>query len=243
MHGVEQTVVVLWSARLAEGQRRGVQQHLDRALRRLKALSPHPRGGRPAMAKRVGHICRRQYLRQFLHVDIREENGGLIAVPRLDEEARRRLEAASLGLRVLATTREEWTTAQIIEAYRGQAHVERVFRDLKDPWVGAFRPQFHWTDQKLRVHALIVVLGLLLGRVLLRRAQQQVGFKGTVRTLIERLALLRQLILVYAHEGGGRPRIEEQLEACDDELRQLARALGAIPARRARRVVYTKARR
>jgi len=60
---------------------------------------------------------------------------------------------------------------QIVEAYRGQARVERAFRDLKDPWVGAFRPQYHWTDQKLIVHALLAVLALLLGRVLLRRAQ------------------------------------------------------------------------
>jgi len=37
--------------------------------------------------------------------------------------------------------------------------------------VASFRPQFYWTDQKLQVHAFIAMLSLLLGLVLLRRAQ------------------------------------------------------------------------
>mgnify|MGYP001560253508 CR=1 FL=1 len=240
VHGVEHTVVIVWSARLAEGQQRGIEQALNKAVQRLKDLSPHPRGGRPAMEQRAAHICRRQYLRQFLSAAVSEDNGGLIARPHIDAAARRRLETAYLGLRVLATNREDWTTAQIVEAYRGQASVERVFRDLKDPWVGAFRPQHHWTDQKIRVHALIVVLGQILGRVLLRRARQRVGFQGSLRTLIERLGLLRRATLIYAPPKGtkgGRPRTREQLEhGEDDELARLAGVL-TVP------VAYTRSRR
>jgi hypothetical protein len=44
-----------------------------------------------------------------------------------------RLDKRCFGLRVLITDRAEWTTAQIIEAYRGQSKVESAFRDLKDP--------------------------------------------------------------------------------------------------------------
>jgi len=70
----------------------------------------------------------------------------------------------------LTTTRADWSAAQIIAAYRGQARAERTFRDLKDPWVCAFRPQYHWTDQKLIVHAFMALPSLLLVRVLLQRA-------------------------------------------------------------------------
>lgn len=227
VHGVEQTVVVVWSARLAEGQRRGIAQHLARALQQLAALSPHPRGGAAATQQRVARICNRQYLRDFLRAEVTRVDATVVVTPHIDEGARQRLEAERLGLRVLTTSREEWTTAQIIAAYRGQAQAERVFRDLKDPWVGAFRPQYHWTDQKLRVHALIAVLGLLLGRLLLRRAQQRVGFQGSLRTLVERLTLLRRATLVYGHARGGRPRITEQLEdGGDEDLVRLAAALG-----------------
>jgi len=40
--------------------------------------------------------------------------------------------------------------------------VEAAFRDLKDPRMLSTRPQFHWTDQKLHVHAFICVTAYLL---------------------------------------------------------------------------------
>jgi transposase len=58
---------------------------------------------------------------------------------------------------VLITGHSQRTTARIVEAYRGQSRVEAAFRDLKDPSMLATRPQFHWTDQKLHVHALMCV--------------------------------------------------------------------------------------
>jgi transposase len=128
---------------------------------------------------------------------------------------------------LLATTHEDWTTAQIIEAYRGQSRVERAFRDLKDPWVCAFRPQYHWTDQKLVVHALIAVLSLLLGRLLLRRAQRA-GYPGGLRGLIQRLSRIRIATLAEQPAGRGRPQLYQQTEECDPALRRLGQALGAI---------------
>jgi hypothetical protein len=59
------------------------------------------------------------------------------------------------GLRRLVGDHEEWTTAQIVEAYRGQSKLTATFRDLNDLGVLATRPQFHSTDQKL--HALLCV--------------------------------------------------------------------------------------
>lgn len=118
-------------------------------------------------------------------------------------------------------------------------HRERAFRDLKDPWVGAFRPQYHWTDQKLVVHAFTAFIGLLLGRVLLRRAQQA-GFRGTLRGLIQRLSAVRTCSVVESLPTGGRPRLSEQLEECASELLSLAEALGA--AHVSSNVVYTKGR-
>ncbi len=105
--------------------------------------------------------------------------------------------------------------------------MERAFRDLKDPWVCAFRPQDHWTDQKLVVHALIAVLSLLMGRVLLRRAQR-LGYRDTLRNLIQRLGQIRVATAAEQPAGRGRPRVYQVLEDCDPELRQLGKALGAL---------------
>lgn len=228
VHGREQTVVVVWSPRLAEGQRRGLEQHLAKVLAELARLSRRPRGGVAGAREEVRRRCARQYVREVLTVEVGEKDGEVVVSPRLDAAARERLEKEYFGLRVLTTSRADWSAAQIIEAYRGQARAERAFRDLKDPWVCAFRPQYHWTDQKLRVHALIALLALLLARVLLARARQ-VGFEGTPRTLLQRLGTLRTATLIHAPEGRGRPRLTRQLEQADGSLVELARALGAVP--------------
>ena len=182
-----------------------------------------------ALEARARTLVNRQYVREVLRWAVVPARDGWRAEAVVDPAARARLEAESFGLRILATTREDWSTAQIIEAYRGQARVERAFRDLKDPWVGACRPQDHWTDQQLIVHALLAVLALLLGRVLLRRAQAA-GFRGSLHTLISRLAQLRRVTLVSTHARAGRPRVREQLEEGDEALQQLAAALQVRPA-------------
>jgi transposase len=240
VHGVEQTVVVVYSATLAEGQRRGLAQHLEQACRRLTALSPHPRGGRAALEAQARAVRQRQYVREVLRWTLETHAGGWRVVPQIDAEAHARLEQHYFGYRVLATTHDDWSTAQIIEAYRGQARVERAFRDLKDPWVGAFRPQYHWTDQKLVVHALIAVLALLLGRVLQHQAHAA-GFVGSLRTLIHRLARVRRATLVAVRPRAGRPRVTEQLEEGDPETRRLATALH-VGDRPAAPVAYTRPR-
>jgi transposase len=237
VHGVEQTVVVTFSQTLFDGQSRGLDQAINAVLRKLTRLSPRPRGGLAAARERVARLLNRQYVRQVLRCDVLERDGIVELRPSIDAVKRRALEERYFGLRILATSHDEWSAAQVIEAYRGQSRVERAFRDLKDPWVGAFRPQYHWTDQKLAVHALTAFIALLLGRVLLRRAQRH-GFRGSLRTLIQRLAKVRTCTVIES-SARGRPRLTEQFEECSPEIRQVAEHVGAMPGSA---VVYTKTR-
>ena len=107
----------------------------------------------------------------------------------------------------------------------------------------AFRPQYHWTDRKLVVHALLVMLGLLLGRVVLRRARQRVGFTGGLRRLIQTLGQIRESTVVHQHDGPGRPRVTTHVDTTDGTLQPLAEALGAWPAADGPVGVYTTRRR
>jgi len=240
VHGVPHAVVVVRSPQLAEGQRRGLARDLAHALATLGRIGAHPRGD---VAARVRQILGRQYVREVLSVTVRRADGQVTLTPVVDDAARAALDTQYFGLRVVATTHDDWTTAQIIEAYRGQAHAERAFRDLKDPWVGAFRPQYHWTDQKLVVHALLVMLGLVLGRVLLRRARQRVGFTGGVRRLIQTLGQIRESTVVHHHDGPGRPRVTTHVDTTDETLRPLGEALGVWSTAERPAAVYTTRRR
>lgn len=54
--------------------------------------------------------------------------------------------------------------------YRSQETVEADFRQMKDPKAVSFSPMFHFTDQKIRVHAFYCVLALSVTRVMVRHA-------------------------------------------------------------------------
>ncbi len=71
------------------------------------------------------------------------------------------------------------------------------------------------------------MLSLLLGRVLLRRAQG-LGHRGTLRNLIHRLGEIRLATVAEQPAGRGRPRVCQVLEDCDPELRRLGKAPGAL---------------
>ena len=91
------------------------------------------------------------------------------------------------GNLILVTDRDDWSTAEIIRTYRGQAHVEAVFAHLKDPMHVMLRPQYHWTDQKLHGHVFTCVLSYLLARVLHLQAQQAVGYTRSIEQLLDGL--------------------------------------------------------
>lgn len=228
--GRERETVVGFSQQLFEGQLRGLHQHLKRCAEQLEQMGLQPRGTPESVKRRVGKICGRQYLRNLVRYEVTADTQGSPCL-RLwsDLEEYRRLTTRYFGLRVLISDRSQWSTAQIIEAYRGQAKAEAAFRDLKDPGMLALRPQFHWTDQKLRVHAFMCVTGYLLVRLLWWRARRDAGFAGSPRTLLAELARLRCCRIVDRTGRAGRPRVRQQLEQTDPGLENLARTLHAIP--------------
>lgn len=228
--GREREAVVVFSQQLFEGQVRGLHQHLNRCAEQLQEMGLPPRSTPESVKRRLGKICGRQYLRNLVRYEVAADEQGNTQV-RLwcDLDEYRRLRTHYFGLRVLITDRTEWTTAQIIEAYRGQSKAETAFRDLKDPGMLATRRQFHWTDQKLRVHAFMCVTGYLLVRLLWRRARRQAGFAGSPRTLLAELARIRCCRMVDHTGRAGRPRVREQIEDTEAELDRLGLAVRALP--------------
>jgi hypothetical protein len=146
-----------------------------------------------------------------------------------DWQEYQRLITSYFGLRILITDRAEWSTAQIIQAYRGQSKVEAAFRDLKDPRMLSTRPQFHWTDQKLHVHAFLCVTAYLLVTLLHLRAKQKAAFDGGPHRLLAELAEIRCCRLADITGQKGRPRVRWQIEEFDQARRPLLDALHALP--------------
>lgn len=140
----------------------------------------------------------------------------------------RRLTEEQFGLRVLMTDRDELPTGDLIAAYRGQARAERSFREMKDPETCAVRPQYHWTDQKLQVHAFCCVVGYLLLKLLERRARQAGVPVRSPRALLRALQTIRE-VTVLEPGPRGRPRVRRQLEELSPEAERLAACFGLRP--------------
>src|SRR5213075_3539404 len=126
----------------------------------------NPAGGQALHAasiqKNLDSIISGQYIQDFLWGQVTRKRGRLGIAFGTDDEAYRKLKERILGKRILFTDRTDLSDEQIVFGYRGQHHIERAFRDMKDPYFISFSPAFHWTDSMIRVHAFYCVLALTL---------------------------------------------------------------------------------
>jgi hypothetical protein len=204
-----------------------------RALAALTTTLEAPRGGRGTRAgleRRVADLLRGQHMRRVLHIEILQERGRWRLAMAVNAAEYQRLTDEQFGLRVLMSDRDDLSTADLIGAYRGQARAERSFGEMKDPETCAVRPQYHWTDQKLRVHAFCCVVGYLLVKLLERRARQGGIPVRSPRALLRRLQEIRE-VTVMEPGSRGRPRIRRQLEDLAPEIETLVGCLDLLPPR------------
>ena len=240
--GQKRNIVITRSRALLRGQIRGIRQHLVKKLRALRDLQkriarshkPDWRGKKPytvaSIQKNLDAIISGQYIKDFLWGQVTRKRSGLGIAFGTDQEAYRKLRQRILGKRILFTDRTDLSDEQIIIGYRGQHHIERAFREMKDPYCIRFSPPHHWTDQMLRVHAFSCVLALTLVSLLHRRVSQA-GVEITQSRLMEQLKGIKEITNYYPAQSsetlrrGGRPRSERTLTRLDSEQEQIFRSL------------------
>lgn len=217
--GAERTVVLFISSHLRRGQIRGLHQQLTKrveALQQWQQTLAKPRSGPRTAAsaqKQVAALLTGQYIPQVLKIAYDGQRTGAQRLAwGIDHGALEHLETEVFGKRILITDQHDWATEEIILAYRGQSQAEAVFRQLKDVAHLAVRPQYHWTDQKIRVHTFICLLALLLCR-LVERESRAVGYQGSLSSLLDLLSSIRLAMVLWpADTPKGQPRCGWVLE-------------------------------
>lgn len=219
--GHDWTIVVTRSEELLQGQLRGIAQHLRKRRRALAELQhklkrsqqPGAKGKGYTLESLQGHakrLSQGQYLKEILKIEAKKKRRKLSLTYRTDTTALERLKRTVLGKRILFTDNHDWSTDQIILAYRSQYHVEAAFRQMKDDYCIKWEPQHHWTDQKIRVHSFYCVLALTLLSLLHRQAWHA-GVRISPKRLVNELSALQESIHLYPSGlpgQGGRPRAE-----------------------------------
>lgn len=227
--GRERMVVISHSEPFHARQRRGLAQTLLKARRALWELKGVVERGRhrmdeAALATRLKEITKPRWLAELVQVEAD------LAASRfrftVDQERLTTLDRELLGKRLIFSDRDDWTDEQIVAAYRAQAKAERGFRQMKHPTFGAFSPAFHWTDQKLRVHAFVCTLALTIVHLIEREARRA-GIEDGVEQILRQLSEIDEVTLIHppAGERQGRPRVRRRIAAMDADQSRLYDAL------------------
>ncbi len=233
------TVVVYISEKLRQGQIRGVQQNLNKLFQQLNELKekiskPTKRGAKRKQEKLskkietlIGSHVSKELIDWKLHS---KEKDSFLLDFSINDTYYDYLKEQWFGRRILITNRHQWSTEEIILAYWGQSDVEYAFKNMKNPFHLAMRPQYHWTDQKIEVHAFICTIAFLLVMIAYKTAKEKAKFTGCPNTLMEKLSSIRMATFIESplKKSKGQYKATYCLEDMDDDISILAEAMGLI---------------
>lgn len=227
----ERTILVFVSDRLKAGQIQGIYQSLDKKEKILKELQKalaNPKGkkrDRKDLEKKIITITAGQYLKQVIKWKLIEiEDGKYYMDYYIDNEQLHRVEE-KLGFRIIMTNRHEWTSQEIITAYYGQSKIEHAFRNMKNPYHLALKPQYHWTDHKIKVHYFICVIGYLLSSIIWREVKLKAGYKASLDNLLDLLNNIRLGTMLEESKKTGKPKATYKLEEMNEVEEKIMIAL------------------
>jgi transposase len=229
--GEKRTVVVFISEKLRAGQLRGIYQALKKRklfLGKIQRSLVNPRAKkrtREKLTDTIDNLLKGQFMKDLLSYDLTELGDGRFSLMyRTNKKKLVQLEE-KLGFRILMTDRHEWSSKEIVAAFCGQSTVEQAFKNIKNPYHLAVTPEFHWTDQKIRVHYFSCILGYLLASLIWREARMKADFNGTLDTLLDTLNSIRLSTLLEMSGKRGKPRATRQIEEMTEDQKCLLEGL------------------
>ena len=207
--GQMRTVVITYNERLFVTQLKTISRELGKAkstlddigrsLAKWHGRKKPQRGRKPTVEgtkKKVEAALSAQHMKKLIEVDISEEDG----LPRLRyrvlPKALSHLSETTLGKKILFTDKHDWSVEEIVAAYHAQSEIEEAFKRMKRPHFVSFSPMFHWTDQKIRVHAFCCVLALTFCSLLYRQANEA-GLDISLEKMMAELSKIFEVAIIY----------------------------------------------
>jgi len=236
--GKERTVVVTFSQSFYDKQNLSLLRELTKCQKRLQELTtklqqwlnePSRAGAPPtrqSVASQIKTILKPQYMKRLFKIEFVEQNDLVNLTSTLLSEQLTAIQKTRLGKTILFTDQDDWSTAEIILGYRGQYRIEDAFKLTKRGHFMAWRPAFHWTDQKLHVHAFYCVLSLLFISLIHRQVWQN-SIKIGLPTLERELKSLKEVLTLQLPPSGKpeKARLCRTLTTMDERQKAIAEAL------------------
>jgi len=210
--GVKRTVVVVFPPDFFTKQLKTVLLMIEKAQGKLKVLQErlrlwqegiHRKGRAPtvkSVRKQVNEVFKGQYMKNLIKVTVKSKGTLPILSFKLDIDYLDRLRRIVFGKTILFTDNHNWSSEEVVRAFWDKGEVEEAFRRMKDRDYSSWFPMFHWTDQKIKVHAFYCVLALLFTSLLYREANRA-GINISQMKLMEKLKEIHQVLHIYPSRG------------------------------------------
>jgi transposase len=214
VYGKERVLVVTYNQNLFNTQYLTIQNDIAKAMEKLSIKQRHLedrangliKGGNAPTKNLIERQCKkilsRQYMKNIIKVSMLENRAGNPLLDySIDSDAFTELMDTYLGKNIIITDREDWDNSRIVKAYRSQFIIENVFKEMKDRDTGSWWPLHHWTDSKIKVHALYCTIALLLRALIYRKVRRQ-GLNLSMKRFMTELDGIREVINIYKPKRG-----------------------------------------
>lgn len=217
IYGHNMAVVIVNNPELIEGQLQGISKNIEQCQSELLGLQLSlekrangviTKGKSPTIdstTKRVQKILSKGYMKDVFLYEVYELNGYIRLKYQFNSDTLACICEKYLGKTILFTNNYNWTTERIILAYRSQYHIEDSFKQMKNTKFLRFRPQYHWTDQKIRVHAFYCVLALRLC-CLLNLELNKMGYSLSINKMLKILSEVQQVVTAFPEKDNNKER-------------------------------------
>lgn len=216
----EMTVLIVYNPELEEGQLQGINNNIEKCAEKLNALRQSlllrsngtvTKGKKPTVASvetKVKKILSADYMQDVFDIDVKKDENGFVLLDfYFNLEKLELIKEQRLGKTLLFTDNHDWSMDKIIATYRSLYHIENTFKQMKNTRFLGLRPIYHWTDQKIRVHAFYCVLALRLC-LILRKMLYENGIFLSVNKMLSLLEEIKQVVTIYPKKGESKKDLE-----------------------------------
>ena len=194
----ERVCVLTFSSGLYAGQLKELNQNITNVINDFKKLNEQLQNEKSRILKdedsireRIKKIINPQHMNDIFETRLHMDTAVNSIEYLVNETMKDEIAWKFFGKKLILTDRSDWKTEDIVKTYREQDCIEKIFRSTKDYDHFSIRPQYHYTDQKIRVHIFCCLLGLTLATILQKEIVNH-GIATSKDQILDKLSGIRR---------------------------------------------------
>ncbi|MFW9882505.1 MAG: IS1634 family transposase [Candidatus Thorarchaeota archaeon] len=205
----ERDIYVVFDPRHYKRVKLQFEKRLEKKIQSIKEyfkdrLNKKKWGSVDNVKNKIESMLGKKLYNTIVKVDLKGGPGHLTIQLDIDE-TKRDEQFGVMGKSILFTNCDNWAPELIIRTFREQYIVESAFKYLKNPKMIAVRPMYHYTDNSIRAHIFICILGLLLLSLLrLELSKHKINI-----SYFKSIELLKEIKVIRILDQNGNERLRK----------------------------------